>query len=303
MKFLKGLLLSLLNLLFFFAITSLGFAYMMNETLMKPEFTNAEIDKMDIAGVFGDLITAPATSPGQQAFLDSATMNAALKTAIKNAEPELKNEIHTAVFNGYDYFQGRSNSLDISISLNPVQTSLKDVLWADFQKSPSAQVSSIPSSTVQDTFNKSFDQSIKNMPSSIDINSNTFSPDTQKEVQSIKQYIGYYQTYWKLLIPIIILLAVAIILLEHNVKESLRSIGINLLFYALFGLAIDVLLGRFVTPSYSIPGLPPSLNTWFMHLMDDMMAPLNTFTIAVAIFGAVLVIASFFVKKKTETAQ
>ena len=95
-------------MLFFFAITSLGFAYMMNETLMKPEFTNAEIDKMDLAAVVGDLVSVPATQPGQQTFIDSATMNAALKTAVQNTEPELKNELHTAVFSAYDYFEAET---------------------------------------------------------------------------------------------------------------------------------------------------------------------------------------------------
>ena len=195
--------------------------------------------------------------------------------------------------------------MNFSISLEPVKTNLKDALSADLQKSPPAQVngipfSSIPSTTVQKTLNQYVDGSL---PPSIDVNSSTFNRDNLNTIQAIRQDIGYYQSYWLLLIPLIILLAIAIILLEHNVKESLRSIGINLLFFALFGLAIDVLLDRFVTPSYSIPGLPASLNTWVMNLMDDMMAPLNTFTIAVAIVGGFLFVASFFIKKKAETAK
>jgi hypothetical protein len=57
-------------------------------------------------------------------------------------------------------------------------------------------------------------------------------------------------------------------------------------------------LNRYVTPSAIVPGLPKALSDWLNGFINDINAPLNTFSIAVAVIGAVLIAVSFIVPKQ-----
>lgn len=302
MKFLKGLLISLLSFLLFIAISALGFAFMLNQTIIDPNFTAAEVDKMDISSIVSSFIQVPDSGTEVNAFIPAATVNAAITSSIKSAEPELKNELRAAIYNTYDYFLGRNDSLTISISLESVKTSLKSTLRTELQKSPPAQIggyeyNTLTTAQINDAFNSYFDQSTNNLFEPITIDSTTFDQSTMETVQEVKQGIAYYQFWW-LTIPLILVLAVAIILLENNLRSSLRNLGINLFLFGALGIAGDFLLKYFAGPSSVLPGLPAALQVWFVQLLDDVFAPLTTFSIAVAVIGAVLIIGSFFVPKK-----
>lgn len=304
MKFLRGILLSLLSLLFFFSITMLGFAYMLNQTLMDPNFTAAEIDKLDIAALAGTLIQFP--DQGTQAFISSATLNKAITESVKASETQIKNELRGAIFSAYDYFLGRKNDFSVVLSLESIKTSMKNNLWEALQKNPPAQVNGIPYNSIppaqrEQLFNQYFDQFAQNIPSSFTLDSSSLDPFTLDILKIVRQYVGFYQFGWKLLIPLILILAVAIILIEANLRSSLRSLGITLFIYGALGIVSDYLLKRFVSPSMTLPGVPASLDAWLTQFMDNVFAPLTVFSIAVASIGAVLFIVSFFIKKK-ETA-
>jgi hypothetical protein len=302
MKFLKGLLISLLSFLLFIAISTLAFAFMLNQTVMDPNFTAAEVDKMDISSIVSSFIQVPDSGTEVNAFIPAATVNAAITSSIKSAEPELKSELRAALFETYDYFFSRSNNLNISISLESVKTNLKTTLRAALEKSPPAQIGGYQYNTltptqINDAFNSYFDQSTKTLLAPITIDSNTFDQSTMEMMQEVKQGIAYYQFWW-LTIPLIFLIAVAIVLLENNLRSSLRNLGINLFLFGALGIAGDFLLKYFAGPSSVLPGLPAALQVWFVQLLDDVFAPLTTFSIAVAVIGAVLIIGSFFVPKK-----
>ena len=287
MKFLKGLLIGLLSLILFGAVSALGFAFMLNQTIMDPNFTAREVDKLDIAAIAGSFIQMSDSGNDVNAFIPGVTMSSAITASIKSAEPELKNELRTAIFNAYDYFLRRSDYLNISISLQSVKTNLKSTLWMELQKSPPSQIggipfNAIPKATVENTFNSYFDQFAGNFPSSFVIDSSSFDATTTMTIQQVRQGIGYYQFWW-LTIPLILVLAVAIILIENNLRSSLRNLGINLFLFGAIGIASDYLLKYFTGPSMVIPGLPAALQVWFGQFLDDIFAPLTTFSIAVAI--------------------
>lgn len=288
MKFLKGLLISLLSLILFGAIFALGFAFMLNQTVMDPNFTANEIDKMDMAALASSFIQVPDSAP------DSAALNSAIAASIKAAEPELKNELRTATYTTYDYFFGRNNNLNINISLEPVRSNLKTTLRASLLKSQPAMSDA--------EFNLYFDQFAQNIPPSLSFDSSSFDQSTVKMMQEIKQVIAYYQFWW-VTIPLILLLALAIILLENNLSSSLRNIGFNLFLFGALGIAGDYLMKYLAGPNTLIPGLPAAAQIWFGQFLDDIFAPLNTFSIAVAVIGAVLIAGSFFVPKKENAGE
>lgn len=279
MNFLKGLLVSVLSLILFAAISTLAFAFMLNQTVMDPNFTAAEIDKVDIASLASSFYQVPNSAP------NSAALNSAITASIKAAEPELKTELRAALYSTYDYFFSRNVNLNLNISLEPVKNNLKTTLRASLPPMSDAE------------FNQYFDQFTQNIPSSFTFDSSTSDASTIETLQEVRQSIAYYQ-YWWLTIPLILVLAAAIILLENNLRSSLRDLGINLFIFGAIGIASDYLLNRYATPSTVIPGLPAALSNWLNGFINDVLAPLNTFSIAVAVIGAVLIIVSFIVPKK-----
>jgi len=143
------------------------------------------------------------------------------------------------------------------------------------------------------------------IPDTYAVNETNISSDAMSQLKQIKMFVGYYQLFFKVLIGVIVLCVALIVLVERNLKGTTRSLGLNLLFFGGVGYAIDFLFNSFA-PNYAnslinqmaIGGasIPPSILTWLMKFMDDMMAPLQTLSIAILITGAVLFIASFFLK-------
>lgn len=279
----------------------LGFAYMLNKTLMDPNFTATEVDKLDIAALAGSLIQFP--DQGTQASISSATINKAITDSIKASEPQIKSELRGAIFSAYDYFLGRKYDFSIVLSLEPIKKSMKNNLLDALKKNPPAQVSNLPLTQQEQVFNQYIDQFAQDIPSSFMLDSSNLDSSTLSLLKTVRQYVGFYQLGWKLLIPLILILAVAIVLIENNLISILRNLGINFFIYGALGIVSDFLLKRFVSPSLSVPGLPPSLDAWLTQFMDDLFAPLNMFSIAVAALGAVLFITSFFFKKKEAAAE
>ena len=322
MKFLKGLAISFLSLILFLSLSLFGAAFVLNQTLLNPNFINKEIDNLNVPAIASDVMSQ-TMSPvmqvplgAQSISIDRKVIANVLSDVIKQYEPELKSQAKTAVTSAYNYLLGKTNSLNISFNLAGIKTNLKDTLRTNIldalQKNPPPQLAGLPSQTVQQLITQFFDPALdqfyqqftSQIPDTYKINEATIPPDALNQLSQIKVYIGYYQLGFKVLIGVIILCVVLIVLVEHNLKGTARSLGLNLLFFGGVGYAIDFLFNRFA-PNYAsslinqmAPSgtIPPSILTWLMKLMDDMMAPLQTLSIAIVATGAVLFIASFFLK-------
>ncbi len=303
MKFLRWLALGLLNLLLFLSISLLGLSYMLNETVLNPAFAAAEVSKLDLTAVLSSYIETPQLPPDVQAYITQDMFDAAVKTAMKNSEPALKEELRTGVYRSYDYLLGKSNTLNIAVSLDPFKQSFRDALWTSFKQNPPSQIngvpfSSIPPATVQQYFDEQFNQFVAQIPSSLEmVNDRQLDAQTVAVIRDFQHYVTYYEIGWRLLIPLIFIFIAAIIFIENDLRNSLRNLGINLLVYGVFGFVSDILINRFVYPSFAIPGIPDALNVWVLQLVDDLAWPLTVFSIVVAVSGAALVVASLFVKK------
>ncbi|MFH1638806.1 MAG: hypothetical protein ABIB93_00580 [Chloroflexota bacterium] len=302
MKYLKGLALSLLSLLLFFSLSLYGLTFMLNRTLMEPGFVSAELDKLDIAQFFREIVSSEVP-PGQQSSIDTAAVNEALFTAISQSEPQLKEEAKTAIYSGYDYLLGKNDELNITVSLEPVKMNLKSSLRQEFDKSIPQQLVGFPQATVDEYFNQFYEGFSSQIPSTWEIKQSQLSPDTLGLLQTIRQYLSYYRILPNMLIGLILICVLGMIMVERNIKGTFRSLGINLLFYGGIGFVIDFVLNRFGGMSYlPMPGLPPSMASWLTGLMENIMAPVQIFSIVVLAIGAVLLSSSFFIRRPAAEA-
>lgn len=145
MKILKGLALGLLSFLLFLSLSIFGLAFMLNNTLLNPDFITSELDRLDISSLAEELISEPA--PGEES---SEKVMAALVDTTTKLEPLVKKQVSAAVYPIYDYLLGKSPNLNLAMTLR------KTVLTRDFVFSlvDTIDVSSLVSPVIRENLEK-----------------------------------------------------------------------------------------------------------------------------------------------------
>ncbi len=131
MKVLKGFGVGILSFLLFLSLSVFGIAFMLNNTLLNPDFVAAEVDKIDVSALTRELTEEQI---GEQLPEEALFIKEAVYGVISDHEPWLKEQVNTAIYSGYDFFLGKSETLDIAISLEPLKESLRDSLWQTFNE-------------------------------------------------------------------------------------------------------------------------------------------------------------------------
>jgi len=122
MTVLKGLALGLLGFLLFLSLTIFGLAYMLNKTLLEPDFITSELDRLEVSTLIGEFVSIE-TSP------DTPYLTEAIDEAIVYLEPVVKEQISVIIYSVYDYLLVESQSLNLELIL-------KDTVFnADFATS------------------------------------------------------------------------------------------------------------------------------------------------------------------------
>lgn len=112
MGFLKGLALGVVGFLLFVSLLALGAGTSINFTVLNPGFINGQIKKLDLA----DVITESVLDSGA---VDDAPQ--AIRAFLQNGLPEYSDELKDAAAEAtnlfYDYLLGRTDTLDLQITL------------------------------------------------------------------------------------------------------------------------------------------------------------------------------------------
>jgi hypothetical protein len=131
MKVLKGFGVGILSFLLFLSLSVFGMAFMLNNTLLNPDFVAAEVDKIDVSTLTRELTEEQI---GEQLPEEALFLKEAIYGVISDHEPWLKEQINTAIYSSYDFFLGKSETLNVAISLEPLKESLRDSLWQTFNE-------------------------------------------------------------------------------------------------------------------------------------------------------------------------
>jgi len=291
MTFLKNLALSLFSFLLFLSLSIFASAFMLNNTLLDPDFVTSEINRLDISSLAGELfsIEAPPEAPYLAEVIDET---------IADLEPWMKEEISTAIYSGYDYLMGRTESLNLVIPTEPVKDSLKENLREAFLASPPPELQGLPSHLKEQYFNELYQQLTENIPPSLEFTESSLPPDVLTMLEQVRQALSYSQLVYKALIGFMLLLVLGIIFISRQVRDITRRLGIPCLTYGAFGYAGIFVARYFTERGLPLPELPEALQTWLPQFLDNLMAPLETFSLGLLIGGVVLVIVSFVYKPR-----
>lgn len=286
MTFLKNLALSLLGFLLFLSLSMFSTVFMLNNTLLNPDFVTSEINRLDISSLAGELfsIEAPPEAPYLAEVIDET---------VAELEPWMKEEISTAIYSGYDYLMGRTESLNLVISTEPVKDSLRENLEEAFLASPPPELQGLPSYVKEQYFNELYQQLAEIIPQTLEFTESSLPPDVLAMLEQVRQALSYSQLVYKALIGFMLLLVLGIIFISHQVKDITRRLGVPCLTYGAFGYAGIFVARYFTGTGLPLPELPAALQTWLPQFLDNLMAPLEMFSLGLLIGGVVLVIVSF----------
>ena len=291
MTSLQNLALSLLSFLLFLSLSIFASAFMLDKTLLNPDFVISELNRLDMSLLAGDLfsIEAPPEAPYLAEVIDET---------VADLEPWMKEEMSTAIYSGYDYLMGRTESLNLVISTEPVKDSLRENLREAFLASPPPELQGVPSHVKEQYFNELYQQLAGNIPPTVEFTESSLPPDALAMLEQVRQALSYFQLVYKALIGFMLLLVLGIIFISRQVRDITRRLGIPCLTYGAFGYAGIFVARYFTKTGLPLPELPAALQTWLPQFLDNLMAPLEMFSLGLLIGGVVLVIVSFVYKPR-----
>ena len=113
MTLIKGIALSFLSFLLFLSLTIFGFAFMVNSTLLNPNFLTAELDKIDFSALAQDIISEQMAT-GEDFPEELLT---ALNDAIPGLEQVIKEQVNATIDDAYNYLLGKREQPDLKTTL------------------------------------------------------------------------------------------------------------------------------------------------------------------------------------------
>jgi len=297
MKFLKGLALALLSFLLFLSLSVFGLVLMLNQTILNPDFVVSELNKLDISSLAGELLSqqipqfevAPPYEPYVAEVLDDT---------LDDLEPWIKEQASTAIYSIYDYLEGRSQSLSLVISLEPMKESLRDNAREVFFKSLPPELQGLPRAEVEQYFNEFYRDFAEEIPSTFELDEALLGTEVLAGLEQAKQAIGYFQLGYKALIGFMLLLILGIILINRQVKGATRGLGITFLTYGALEYAGIFAAKHFAGTQLPQLEVPVALQTWLPQFLSDFLAPLEMFSLGLMIAGVILIIVSIAYKPR-----
>ncbi|MEE8619071.1 MAG: hypothetical protein V3S84_02975 [Dehalococcoidales bacterium] len=289
MKFLKGLAISLLSFILFLSLGVFGTVYMLNNTLLNPDFVSAQIDKIPVSSLIREMTEEQI---GEQVPEEARFLEEAMYNAIAENEPWLKEQVNAGIYSFYDFLLGKSERLSMIISLEPLKEGLRDSLWQAFMQDLPPELSALPPAQIEQYFNQYSQEFSAQIPTEIRFDESQIPPEVMAQLLQARQYIGYAQTYYYPFIGFMVLLVILIILLHRSVKGATRGLGITFLIYGAIEYASIWAAGYFGPTYLPLVEIPSSLQMWLTGFINDLLAPLQTFGIGLMAAGAALIIVS-----------
>ena len=303
MKFLKGLALSLLGIILFLSLSVFGLVLALNQTVLNPDFMVSQVNRLDMSSLagefFGDLITEQI--PGGQPPQGEAIMAEVVEDTLADLEPWIEEQMSIVIHSTYDYLLGESQNLNLVISTDQLKEILKDNLKPALIRSI-PELASLPPAMIDTAFDEYYQEFSAQIPATIDITEEMIGPEVMTTIEQVREYVSYIQIAYKALIGFMLLLIGLIILIHRQVRGSTRQIGITFLVYGIPGY-----VGTFFIKNYAMGyltqltgqfGLPASLQAWLPQFVNDILAPMQMFSLGILIGGVVLLVVSFVYKRE-----
>lgn len=293
-------------------------------TVLNADFVVPLIEELDLSSLAGEFLTEQLAD---QIPEDMEFITGYLDEAIAAVEPEIKEELTDAAEPLLDYLMGDSRHLSIEVSLAPIMENLEDSLREHLEESPPPEFADLSPAEREQLLDEFFSGPMAEMiPETLELDESLLGPDIpanitgsladvedtltdirqdidsavkdmEEPLELAREYISYFQLAYTLLIVIMAVALLGIILILRDVKSITRRIGVPLLIYGAIEYAGIFVARYFINGKISFPDIPPGVETWVFGVINDIMRPLEIFSLTLLIIGLVLTVISFIYKR------
>lgn len=295
MKVFKVIILVFLGIFLSLSLLIFGLALTLNQSVLNPDFIAEHVESLDIAALADEIVMDQI--PPEAADFMGESLDAVLGDTIADIEPWMEEQAQEGIYVFYDYIEGRSETLSLIISLETVKESFRANLLAAVLASPPLELVGFPPAEIELQFNTYYSQIDEEIPSALELDETMLDAEVMEQIERARQYVGYFNTAFIVLIAFSLLMILLIILTHFSVRGSTRQIGITFLTVGAVGLA-----GAFITRSVASSQLvqndiPTTLQTWAPEIITDVLMPLGIYSIGLIAVGIALTVVSFVYKK------
>jgi hypothetical protein len=287
MQVLRGIALGLLGFFLFISLILLGIAFTIDNTALNPQFIVNEIGQLDIPSIVHETL-AKSVPADYQPYIRG------IDASVTETLPWINQQIKYIVTGTYDYLLSKTDRLDLSISTQPLQQSLKKNLTSAFLQSAPADYSRLSDADKQVYLARFQQEIVTFIPAQINITPDSLGADGAKAFIEARNIAGYIKNLYLVLIAATLVMAFLLVWLIRDVPGILRSLGIicfisgALSSIAVFGL--KSLIPVMIPPNT----LPEVLRLWIQTVLEDFISPWGIYSLSFLIGGLILFIASFF---------
>jgi hypothetical protein len=290
MNVLKGLALGLLSFLLVLSLSIFGVAFMVNQTILNPGFVSSEINKLDVPLLAEEFL--------REHIPEEELVAQVLTDTVTDLEPWIQEQVSDGVYSGYDYLSGTSQTLSVVIPLEPVKESLKDNVEEVVLQILPPELAGASPAEIELFLNEIYSQIDELVPATFEISEDSLGTRLSAQLETAREYIGYFQVGYNLLIGLIVLLIAGIILIDRQISSTSRKLGAILLPEGILML-VGVFVAKYFAGRYTAQfDVPPYLEEWLPQLVSDFVSPLLMLSIGLLVVGVALLTVSFVYKRQ-----
>jgi hypothetical protein len=295
MKAFKITVLVFLGIFLSLSLLVFGVALTVNQSALNADFVADRVEEIDIVELTNEIIIEHV--PAEAADFLGEILHPVLHYTVGEIEPWLKEQARNVIHVFYDYIEGRNDTLSLIISLETKVKSFRDNLLDAILTSPPAELLGLNAEEIEAEFNVYFDQIDEEIPSAVELDETLLETDVMEQIERAKQYVGYFNLGFILLIAFILLLILIMILVYREVKGICRQIGFTFL-----AIGVVSLVGAFVARSVANSQLatidmPATLQTWAPGVVTNVLMPLGIYAIGLIVVGIALTVVSFVYRR------
>jgi hypothetical protein len=295
MKAFKIIVLVILGILLSLSLLIFGPALMVNQSVLNPDFIADRVDEVDIVELTDEIILEEV--PPEAADFMGEILHPVLHFTIGEIEPWLKEQARNVIHVFYDYIEGRNDTLSLIISVEEKVKNFRDNLLDAILTSPPAELLGLNAEEIEAEFNVYFDQIDEEIPSAIELDEMLLDTEVMQQIERAKQYVGYFNTGFIILIAFSLLMILLIILTHFSVKGSTRQLGFTFLSVGVVSLVGAFVIRSVANSQLATIDMPAALQTWAPNVVFDVLLPLGIYAIGLIVVGIALTVVSFVYKR------
>ena len=297
-SFFKSFGLAILDIVLISALAFSGLLFALNQTLLNRDFTVAQVEKLDTVTlgeyIIRDQVISQVAIPIYLPIEDF--IEGAVNETLTELEPWLKQQSKNIVNDIYDYLEGKSQNFSIVIELESVKGQVQNNISQAVIASPPPGLTDVPPATIERYLEPFYDR----IPSSLEVDEDWLGPYTMAQIDTLKQLVSNFHIFFFAMIGFILFMMLCIILINHEVRGSTRSLGVVFLGGAVVSYGGVWLTRDAIAAQSALPQVPAYLQTWLPELMTDILSPMVPYSYGLAGMGVLLLIVSFAYRRQAE---